>query len=419
MSYSDSLPALKTVERLLRDTTERVAAECAQPTRAAPRWSESHWCIAQAAAVIHGVSPLLSRRLLWRGPPAWQEFLSEQWQQTFTRQHALAGLTARIDARARDMGIPITALKGAALHELSIYEPGMRPMADLDLLVHDHDAAATVSLLEGLGYQEGYRTWRERVFLQGEPHNRGAFGESAERALKVELHVRITERLPIREVDITELVLPRRGSTGVQGYASLSALMTHLLLHAAGNIRMRALRLIHVHDIAVLAARLSRQDWCGALEDPASCWWAYPPLALTARYFPSAIPADVLSRADAACPSRLRRIAQRQRLSDVSLSHLWIESWPGIEWCGSIREKMRYISARVFPDAATRAEIRTNEATSDWTTNSSWARLSRPRRMLRWALSRTPRVATMWPVREAWKRGGSSRPSMHSASLTR
>jgi SAM-dependent methyltransferase len=40
---------LKTVERLLRETTERIAAECGQPTRAAPRWSESHWCLAQAA----------------------------------------------------------------------------------------------------------------------------------------------------------------------------------------------------------------------------------------------------------------------------------------------------------------------------------------------------------------------------------
>jgi hypothetical protein len=424
MSSSDSLPALKTVQRLLRETTERIAAECGQPTRTAPRWSESHWCIAQAAAVIHGVSPLLSRRLLWRGPHAWQQFLGEQWQQTFTRQHALAGLIARIDAQAHEVGIPVTALKGAALHDLSIYEPGMRPMADLDLLVHDHDAAATAALLERMGCRESYSTRRERVFLeggprQGEQHQGAAFGESTKRALKIELHTRISERLPIREVDITGLVLPRQGSAGVQCYASLSALMTHLLLHAAGNIRIRALRLIHVHDIAALSARLSGRDWCRVLEEPASCWWAYPPLALAARYFPEAIPPDVLSLASVACPSRLRRIAQQQRISDVSLSHLWIEFCPGIEWCGSIREKMRFIGARIFPDAAVRAEIRTNETTSDWTTNSPWVRLSRPRRMLRWAVSRTPRVATIWSVREAWQRRGSSRRPMAITSLAR
>ena len=419
MSADDSLPALKTVERLLRETTERIATECGQPTRTTPRWSDAHWRTARAAAVIHGVSPLLSRRLLWRGPQAWQQFLGEQWQQTLARQHTLAGLVGRIDAQARHELIPITALKGAALHELSIYEPGMRPMADLDLLVHAHDAAAAAALLEGLGYQEQYRTRRERVFLQRGEHDGAAFGESRERALKIELHTRITERLPIREVDVTRLVLPPRGTGGIQRYASLSALMTHLLLHAAGNVRIRALRLIHLHDIAALAARLGGEGWCGVLSEPASCWWAYPPLALTARYFPWAIPADVLSRASAACPSRLRRIAQRQYLSDVSLTHLWIEVCPGIEWCGSIREQARYVAARVFPDAAVRAEIRTNEATSDWTAHSSWARLSRPRRMLRWALSRTPRVATIWSVRKAWQQGAGTRLPMPGASLTR
>jgi Uncharacterised nucleotidyltransferase len=419
MSSSHSLPSLKTVERLLLETTELVAAECGQPGRATPHWGGSHWRIAQAVAAIHGVSPLLSRRLLWRGPHAWQQFLGEQWQHTFTRQQALSGLIARLDARARDVGIPITALKGAALHDLSIYEPGMRPMADLDLLVHEHDEAATACLLEGLGYRQSYRTRRERVFLpHGHPHA-ASYGESAERALKIELHTRIAERLPIREVDITALVLPRQGYAGIHHYASLSALMTHLLLHAAGNIRSRALRLIHLHDIAALAVKLGGADWHAVLGGSAVHWWAYPPLALAARYFPAAIPADVLSRSGAACPSRLRQIAQRQLLSDVSLSHLWIEFCPGIEWCGSMREKIGYIGARVFPDAAIRDERRTNEATSDWTTDSSWARLSRPRRILRWALSRAPRVATMWSVREAWQQAEDLRPPMQRASLAR
>jgi hypothetical protein len=418
MSSSQPLPSLKTVERLLLETTERVAAECGQPTRATPQWGGSHWRIAQAVAAMHGVSPLLSRRLLWRGPHAWQQFLGEQWQHTFARQQALSGLIACLDARARDVGIPITALKGAALHDLSIYEPGVRPMADLDLLVHEHDDAATASLLEGLGFRESYRTRRERVFLPHGYRHAVSYGESAERALKIELHTRIAERLPIREVDITGLVLPRQGSAGIHHYPSLSALMTHLLLHAAGNIRLRALRLIHLHDIGALAVRLSWEDWYEVLGGAELHWWAYPPLALTARYFTSAIPADVLSRASAACPSRLRRVAQRQLLSDVSLSHLWIESCPGIEWCGSLVEKMGYISARVFPNAAVRDEIRINETTSDWTTNSAWVRLSRPRRMLRWVLSRTPRVATLWSVREAWQQGATLQPSMPSASLT-
>lgn len=418
MSPSDTLPALRTVERLLRETTERIAGEFGLPSSATPRWTDSHWRVAQAAAVIHGVSPLLSRHLQWRGPDPWQRFLGEQWQQTFTRQQAMADLIARIDAQARDAGIAMAALKGAALHELKIYEPGLRPMADLDILVHPQDVAAAVALLEALGFGETYRTRRERVFQQAGRGDGVAFGESVGRAMKVELHTRIVETLPIREVEITELILPQRDSAGVQHYRSLSVLMTHLLLHAAGNIRVRALRLIHLYDVAALASRLNAGDWSVVLGVHAVPWWIYPPLALTARYFPSAVPAEVLSRATAACPTHLRRIAQRQRLSDVSLSYPWIDFCPGSEWCGSMRERMRYLGARAFPNATVRAEVRINEANNDWARNSAWTRLSRPRRLLRRVLARAPRVQTLWSVREAWQRGGQS-TLMRSASLPR
>ena len=45
----------------------------------------------------------------------------------------------------------------------------------------------------------------------------------------------------------------------------------------------------------------------------------------------------------------LRYVSRGQRLSDVSLSHLWIEFCPGSEWCDSIPELLRYMRARTFP----------------------------------------------------------------------
>ena len=39
------------------------------------------------------------------------------------------------------------ALKGAALHELHVYAPGERPMADVDLLVSESSLAASVAML--------------------------------------------------------------------------------------------------------------------------------------------------------------------------------------------------------------------------------------------------------------------------------
>jgi len=396
------------LEQIMRETTEQLALECACPSGQAPAWDELHWCIAQAVAAIQGVSPLLSRRLRWQGPRAWGEFLDEQWRHTFDRHQGIVALMARIDAAARDAGVSLLALKGAALHDLAIYAPGERPMADLDLLVTEADLAASVALLETLGYRQSYRTRRERTFEPQGTTNTAQFGEHAGNAIKIELHTRIAERLPVREASITELLLPESSAPGLHQYRSSAALMMHLLLHAAGNIRARALRLIQLNDIAALSPRLSVQEWDGVLDgggaDPA--WWAFPPLALSARYFPGAIPAQVLARARAACPRLLRTLCERQRLSDVSLSYLWIQFCPGIEWCRSVSEALRFVQHRVFPGREMRAEIRQCEATQLWALNTSWSSRSRPRRIAQWLTARCPRDAAMAPIRAAWARSG-------------
>ncbi len=412
MTPGGPLPSLKTVERALRETTERLAYECASPTMTAPAWDEGHWCIAQAVATMQGVSPLLSQRLWWRGPRAWRQFLNQQWQHAERRHNGIMALVARIDAQAREAGIAVMALKGVALHNLGIYTPGTRPMADVDLLVREADAEPACALLQRLGYVETRRERRERTF---EPIRVNApaptqFGESATSPVKIELHTRIAESLPVRECSITAMLLPKQLDAGLHHYQSASALMMHLLLHAAGNIRTRSLRLIQLNDIAALSSRLSIEDWQHTLrpERAAEAWWAFPTLTLTARYFPAAIPSAVLARSARACPAVLRHISLRQRLSDVSFSHLWIEFCPGIEWCSSPMQVLRYMRARAFPSSETRAEAKTSENTEAWASNSSWSKMSRPRRVLRWLVSRPPRVATMWSVRAAWEKGGTT-----------
>jgi len=403
------LPPLKTVARVIRETTEALAFECARPTAQAPAWDELHWCLAQAVAAIQGVSALLSHRLRWRGPLAWQEFLDEQRRHTLGRHQRIAVLIGLLDVAARDARLSLVALKGAALHDLGLYAPGERPMADVDLLVGESNLAASVAMLESLGYRQSYRTRRERVFEPIGRKESSHFGEHAGSAIKIELHTRIAESLPVREVDISELLLPQAGHPGLQRYRSLSDLMTHLLLHAAGGIRTRALRLIQINDIAALAPRLDAQQWEQVLgKQRAAAWWAFPPLAFAARYFPDVIPAPVLARARAACPALLRTLCERQQLADVSLSDLWIRSFPGLEWCRSLPEALLYMQRRVFPDRQTRAEIRHCEATQLWARNTPWTKASRPRRIARWLLTRCPRDVTMAPIRIAWARTGAN-----------
>jgi hypothetical protein len=366
------LPRPRRLQQLLNLTTERLCAECARATSVAPQW---------------------------------QAFLSHQARHTLARHGCFVTVRDRIDAEARRRGLAVVALKGIALHDLKLYRPGERPMADIDLLVRDSDLAAADELLGSLGYRERNRNRRERVYVPLDSQDPTGFGEHTRNILKIELHTRIAERLPVRTIDITRLLLPRPGAVGLQGYDTLATLMTHLLLHGAGNMRSRSLRCLQLNDIAVLSGRLERADWDQVLyhERQFGSGWVYPLLALTSRYYTDVAPVEVLREAAAQCHHGLRRASARQHLSDVSLSRSWIDFAPGMEWCGSLAEKLHFARSRVFPDPVMRAEIAACETIQVWAQESHWFRLSRPRRVVRWLLSRPQRVATIASVRKAWR----------------
>jgi hypothetical protein len=165
------------LQAALTQTTERLAHELAHPTPKAPEWSDFEWSIAKAVAAMHGVSPLLSRALRWRGPEGWMQFLEEQRVHVTQRHARIENLLRQIDQAAREAGIAIIALKGVALHALGLYTRGERPMADVDLLVHAQDAARAVCLIESLRFRECRRNWRERAFAPLESHSAGPLGE--------------------------------------------------------------------------------------------------------------------------------------------------------------------------------------------------------------------------------------------------
>ena len=158
-------PSLNKVATALREITERLAFELAQPTGEPLPWNEFEWRIAMAVAAMQGVSSLLCAALPGSGPASWQQFLNDQRQHVAGRYTRIAQLLNRIDSEARGEGVALVALKGAALHLKRVYEPGERPMADLDLLVRECDVqAANLSLLKKVGYEMTFATWRHQLF---------------------------------------------------------------------------------------------------------------------------------------------------------------------------------------------------------------------------------------------------------------
>ena len=401
MSHAGPKPA--SVQAALRETTERLARELADPATVAPSWSELEWRVARAAAALHGVSALLCTALPWQGPEGWNAFLACQRSHTLARHARIQALLAQVHDRARAHGVALVALKGAALHTTGLYRPGERPMADLDLLVEPHQARTAMAMLASLGFEELHVNWKHRVLAPARREVRAALGEHADNYLKIELHERIVEMLPHRPYDITAKVFPERAEPGVNGYPSNASLLIHLLFHAAGAMAYRALRLIHLNDLVRLCRRLSSAEWDEVL-DPLCAeqlWWALPPLRLTSRYFPDAVPERALATLANGCPWLVSRLARRRTLSEVSLSYPWIEAFPGIGWAQSIGEALGYAGSRIVPNRQTLAlrELATrNEMAAS---RSEWHRSSQFTRILRWMTSRPAREETLLAVREA------------------
>jgi hypothetical protein len=157
--------------------------------------------------------------------------------------------------------------------------------------------------------------------------------------------------------------------------------------------------LVQLHDIALLARRLSARDW-QQLRDW-RLWWAAPPLGLAERYYGAVIPEAVMAAMRSFCPPLLRNISTRQRLSDVSLSRLWLEALPGIEWARTAGEAALFIVHRIVPSAEVRSDRKFALRTDPSLAHGDWDGLSQMGMIMRAVRARTPRPWPLYNVREA------------------
>jgi hypothetical protein len=395
------LPPFGELAGALRLTTERLAHELAHPQEAAPDWSSMEWDIARAVAVMQGISMALAQLLRWQGPEGWQDFLSRQSEKSPHRHRKIGGLLQRIDAAARQQSIPVVALKGSALRTLGLFQDfSERPMGDVDLLVRPADLHAVACMLDHIGYALVLTKRRHVVFQPRDAASMAEFGESACNPIPIEVHTRISEELPASHVDITPRLWPLHVQPGINPYASHAALLSHLLLHCAGNMRAHALRLTQLRDIAKLAPKLAATDWQD-LFDGADPWWMYPVLRMTERYFPASIPPAVLDTAHRHCPRRLRRAAGRMDLTTVSWSNLRINAFPGIEWSRSPLEALRFAKSRIAPSREALDELESAMKVLPGLQTIPWYGQGHLTRIMRWMFGRPPRVQTMRSVLDA------------------
>lgn len=400
------MPPYKVAAVALKETTERLAREVSEPTDSRPDWNELEWAIARSAAAMQGITALLANRIRWAGPPPWQSFMNEQKRQSLLRHAKICQLLSAIDDAFRRVEVGAVALKGAALLDLNLYAPGERPMGDVDLLVHPIDLSRVAQALRHLDYQLAYTAKRHAVFEPLVKKSPQSFAEHVDFPLKIEVHTVVAESLPYSKVEITDNLWSQFGPYGLKSYPTLSALMMHLVLHCAGNMRAHAMRQIQIHDIAVLGRRFTQTDWENLIVDRvtgAKRWWLFPPFALAEFYYAGSVPRDALCEMRAACPVALRLAVDRETVTNVSWSNLRIHAFPGITWSRTPLEALRYIRSRVFPPRTALEELKAGRQSQARPEPVPWYDISHSRRIFRWLFCSPPRVQTLASLHEALK----------------
>ena len=262
-----------------------------------PGWSPETWETFCRVAQIHGVSALLQPKLAlapWL-PVDCRAWLNQQHTLNTQRIERMQAELRAILACFAKHNLPVMPLKGSILIAHYYPEPGLRPMADLDLLIHPADFAQSVALLNQLGYEQTVTHWKHTEFSR--PDNRAVAytgGEHPDNPRGIELHLQCRETFGGPTIDLTGRMWQGATLTNLLGEStylpSPEALWLHLVIHACYHIWQGRGRLIHLHDLRLLTPRI---DAPGELLQTLDARYTFPALALTQHYFPGVVETEL------------------------------------------------------------------------------------------------------------------------------
>lgn len=291
-------PALARLLRLLSFGVQPDATEVVS-------WSPEDWDATALAAADQGLSPLLYRRLVDGGTPAPDAVVAR------LRRHYLrvaAANTRRFAALEEALlaldaaGIQVILLKGAYLAPMVYGNIALRPMVDLDLLVHSSEAERAASAMAALGYRpsEGEAWMRERYGHQGLKREDGHLLELHQHAGAFAVGARMDQaRLwqraqPVQIGDAAALALEP------------TDLLLHLCVHSVSH-HLFQLGVLPLYDVGQLLSRMGTQIASDDIVQRARDWHVargvYLALALAQRLLQA--PVDPLLLADLAPPDGL------------------------------------------------------------------------------------------------------------------
>lgn len=165
-------------------------------------------------AEFHSVMPLVAHNLMANGfatqvPEPYSGRLRQINYSALYRNVNLSAELLRIVSVFNKRGIAAIALKGTVLAELLYGNPGLRTVADIDILVKPEQIAMAGSLLEEMGYEQSAQSTWHHPFHRAPYFKRGGF------PLFIELHWDLDDpklvAVPEGEIWRRALTLPLEG----------------------------------------------------------------------------------------------------------------------------------------------------------------------------------------------------------------
>ena len=223
------------------------------------------------------------------------------------------------------MGIRAIPFKGAALAPLYYADPLLRPLADLDLLIHEKDVKSVVHILQKLGYRYYSRSAEDQVYLRGE---RQINIWAPDNVHPVELHFTLREEYAGIGYNLAaEMWNQSEQRPYWRDYTALipkpAMLLHHVCAHATSDWLIQRGRLMHIGDIRHISQRMTAQDW--QVFDTAvsanGARFVYPALAFALKYTDLPIPQPILMRLRSHCSPALLTWIEQTELADASESN--------------------------------------------------------------------------------------------------
>ncbi|MBK8901510.1 MAG: nucleotidyltransferase family protein [Anaerolineaceae bacterium] len=306
---------------------------------AVSHWTTAEWEAAEWVVYWQNALPWLAVRVYEAGITLPEEVNGRlQTLNTASRARSRCMLDActEIMAAFRQAGIQTVLLKGAVLAPFLYPDPLQRPLADLDLLIHPQDMAASREImLKQLGFHYYSRSAEDEVYLRGE---RQANIWAPDNVQPVEIHFALREEYAGIGYELAEVMWAEseerpywQGTTA--RIPNPAALLLHVCAHTTSDWLIQRGRLMHINDIRQLCAYMQPADWqkFGQLMRPSSARFIYPALAFVGKYTPLAIPGDMLYSLRENCPPALLDWLAQTELADTSEANPTNRSGLGLE----------------------------------------------------------------------------------------